>query len=289
MRGIPKKTLHRTCTGTPTWKRAKTFEGTFALLLPFAILVSIGSAYGQTQPQSFPSPVTKGILGQKDVGALAEIKSYLAAVSATGWQNLQANGTLMYQNGDPRPATLLLMGSEYSRLDIEMGSGTRSLRLGGFAGESQDEGGSLSSLPASTSSAGIVAFARIWADAATSSRVSLYDDGAYIADGHSFHRITMEYAVEGVTGSTSGNHTVATDLYFDPRSHLLLYSVDSVTFHATSQQVFSRVTSYEAYRECEGVQVPIVLRQYLDGQLQWTLQLGQVAVNTALQPNTFSF
>lgn len=147
----------------------------------------------------------------------------------------------------------------------------------------------MGSLPPTTASAGIVAFPRIWADAATSSNVSLYDQHLYTGTGSNLHRITLEYALDGSSKSRFGNKTAATDLYFNPGTHLLAYSVDAVTFNESARQVFSRVTSYEQYQQFNGVKVPTTIKQYLNGQLQWTLLLSQVTENATHSADTFSF
>lgn len=256
------------------------------ILLSF---LAIAPAFTPAQEQSFPFPSTTGTLGKKDAGALTEIKAHLMAASAAGWQDLQATGTLTYPDGDTYSATLYLMGAKHARLDIEMAAGTRSVRISGFAGQYQDEEGNQGSLPPATSSAGIVAFPRIWADGATSARISLYDQNTYASDGQSFHRITMEYPLESTGGDRLGSRTAATDLYFDPNSHLLAYSVDAVTFNGGTGHIFSRVTSYADYQQFNGIKVPATIKQYLNGQLQWTLRFSQVTVNTAPPAITFSF
>jgi len=220
---------------------------------------------------------------------LAEINAHLQAVGAGGWQSLEATGTLTFPDGTSHAASLFLTGSTFQRLDIEMESGSRSLRLGGVAGRFQDERGSMGSLPPATARAGIVAFPRIWADAASSSNVSLYDQHLYTGTGSNLHRITLEYALEGSSQSHFGNRTAATDLYFNPGTHLLAYSVDTVTFIGFVRQSFSRVTSYEEYQQFNGVKVPTTIKQYLNGQLQWTLLLSQVTENATHSADTFLF
>lgn len=246
-----------------------------------------------TQEQSvpeLPAPTTTGVLGKKDAGALTEVTAHLLAVSATGWQGLEATGTLTYPTGGTHTATLYLMGSTNSRLDIEMGSGMRSLRQSGVAGRFEDEKGNWGSLPPATAGAGIVAFPRIWVDAATSSRISLYDHGASAYNGQNLHRITIEYPIViGTGGGLSNRRTAATDLYFDPNTHSLVYSVDAVTFNGPSRQTFRRETSYEDYQQFSGIKVPTTIKQYLNRQFQWTLQLSQVTINPAPAANTFAF
>ncbi len=164
----------------------------------------------------------------------------------------------------------------------------RSLRLSGFVGSYLHEKGNQGTLPPAASSAGIVAFPRVWTDAATSSRISLNDQNIFAGEGQNLHRITMEYPIESAAGERLANRTAATDLYFDRSTHFLLYSVEAVKFRG-EMQTFRRVTAYEDYQPFSGVKVPTTIKQYLNGQLQWTLQLSQVTINPALPTDAFSF
>ena len=109
----------------------------FALVV-WSILMVLPSSVME-QEQNFTLPSITGTLGNKDPGEVAEIKAHLHTASATGWQNLEGTGTLTYQDGNAHSATLYLMGSKHSRLDITMPSGTRSLRVSRFIGRFQDE------------------------------------------------------------------------------------------------------------------------------------------------------
>jgi hypothetical protein len=240
------------------------------------------------QENSFPSPSTTCAVGNKDSGAIAQIKQHLQAVSSAEWQDLKGTGTLTYPSGDIHKASLYLMGSNNSRLDIVMDSGTRSLRVTGTVGKFQDENNNQGSLPPATSSTGIVAFPQIWSNSTTSPLLSLCDRESYSGTGQSLHRITVEHPVDNKNGSLPGKKTVATDLYFDPTTHLLLYSVESVVFNRVRKPLM-RVTSYSAYQSFNGVLVPTVIRQALNGQEQWTLKLSQVELNTHLSADTFLF
>ncbi|MGA2653866.1 MAG: hypothetical protein ABSF28_25375 [Terracidiphilus sp.] len=245
-------------------------------------------AQSSTANLSFPSPVATGIIGVKAPGALSEIVAHLEAVSATGWQDLEGTGTLTFPTGDTHSALLDLRGADFSRLDIVMNSGTRSFRVQGSSGRFQDEVGNQGSLLAATSRCGIVAFPIVWFDAATSSLVSLLDNGIYMGTGQPLHRVTVEYQLAPGT-YTKGDLTVATDLYFEPNTHLLLYSVDSLAFSNVSGAALLRVTSYSDYQKFGSLLVPATIQQSLNGQAQWSLQLSQVQINQNPPVGTFSF
>jgi len=265
------------------YKKARIW-GLFALLMLFG--VSWTPALSQTQ--GFPIPPVTGSLGAKDANALAEVQSFVQVTGAVGWQDLVGTGTLSYQDGEVHAASIYLQGSARSRLDIDMGSGSRSVRLNASSGAFEDESGNLSSLLPATSRAGIVAFPRLWIDASSSPLVSLSDQGLYTGTGQSLHRITVEYQLNPGTYS-AGDPTVATDLYFDPSTHLLLFSVDSVQFVNAQGQSFLQTMQYGAYQSFNGVSIPTSLTQTLNDQPQWAMQVTQLTLNSHPTPDTFSF
>ena len=258
----------------------------FSLLLLALLVANPTSTF--SQDQAFPFPTKAGVIGVKDPTALAEVVAFTRAAGAANWMNLQGTGTLSYQDGEAHDASLYLLGSEYSRLDIEIGSGTRSVRLNACAGSFQDESEERSFLLPMTSRAGIVAYPKVWTDAVNSNLVSLYDRGLYTGTGQALRRITIEYQL--TPGAyRPGDPTVATDLYFDPSTHALLFSVDSVQFAGSAGQPFLQVMAYGGYQAFNGLLIPTSLQQTLNGQPQWALQLNQVTINTNLSPSTFSF
>jgi hypothetical protein len=241
----------------------------------------------RAQEQSFPQPPVTGVLGNKDEGALAEITAYLQALSVTGWHDLEGSGTLTFPAGEPYSAELYLSGARNSRLDIAMSSGTRSFRVNKSSGTFHDEKGNQGSLFPETFSKGIVAFPRVWTEAVSSSRISLHDQGVFTGTGQSLHRITMEYPFEHANNGF--DPTVATDLYFDPTTHLLVISVDELRLQESPNRLFLRVTRYSNYQQLGGLSFPTAIQQTLDGQLQWNLQISRLTVNTNPQETTFSF
>lgn len=242
----------------------------------------------QGQGLQFPRPVTTGALNHRDAAAFAEITAHLNAVGATNWQDLEAAGTISFPAGDSHNATLYLLGSEGTRLDITFDSSVRSLRDRGFVGEAHGESGDTVALPPTAALAGVLAFPRLWSEASSAATVSLYDHGNLAVGGTSLHRITMEYA-PSAGFLPYGGTTVATDLYFEPHSHLLVYSVDSIPFSTTHGQPLLRITSYTAYQRFGAVLFPTSFQQILNGQLQWTLELSQFKLNQNLPLSTFSF
>jgi hypothetical protein len=138
-----------------------------------------------------------------------------------------------------------------------------------------------------TFSAGILAFPRLWGEALGSPQISLRDDGLFEGTAQTLHRITIEYPY--AYSSNGPIPTVATDLYFDPSSNLLLLSVDNLRVKENPNKLFQRVTSYGNYQLLSGVLFPTTIQQTVDGQPQWTLQISQVTTNTNPSDSTFEF
>ena len=250
-----------------------------------------GSAAGGSsslQGLVLPLPLKTGILGTKTPQALAEITALLQAASVSQLKDLQATGTMTYPAGDTHSATLLLSGSGYTRLDVQMESGVRSLRLQNASGFYQGENGKFGTLPPLTSTAGLFALPRIWSDAISGAQISLFDAGTSTVQGKPFHRISIEYPL-GAGDPTSANPTAATDLYFDTSTHLLCYSVDQVSFSESHDQVFTRITGYGSYQTLSGILIPTTIKQSINGQQQWTLQIAQISLNTNPSPSAFHF
>ena len=254
----------------------------------WAGLLVLASSPIVAQQNVFPTPSVRQTLNIKDQGALAEVNAFIQAVSASDWKGITGTGTVTYPEGDQHSAQLYLSGSMQTRLDVSMDSGTRSLRIGNDHGGLQDEDGEFHPIPPLTSGLGMFAIARVWADAINSPRVSLYDCGVFTAGEQHLHRITMEYAL----GANNGNRTqvtMATDLYFDPATHLLWFSVESMGTMPVPSQVLQRVTIYSGYTTFNGLMFPARIEQMLDGQAQWALQLTEMGANSAVSDDMFAF
>jgi hypothetical protein len=259
--------------------------GVFVLLFPVSPFFS-RVAYG-ADPE-FPLPKTTGVFGTRDNSALLEITAFLRATSGASWQSLDATGTLMFPDGDSHQAELHLKGAYNTRLDITMETGIRSFRVTRSSGVFRDERGNGGTLQAATSATELVAFPRIWTDALSSQRISLFDHGTFASNGHTFHRLTIEYALSP-SGYKGFDPAAATDLYFDPTSHLLLYSVDAAVFNEQPNMISTRITEYNNYQAVNGILIPTLISEVLDGQPQWVMQLNTITTNTLSPDSTFSF
>ena len=83
--------------------------------------------------------------------------------------------------------------------------------------------------------------------------------------------------------------TTVTDLYFNPQTHFLMKSANSVLGTRPSPEQMVQVITYEGYRAINGMQVASRYRQTLNGQILWTLQLNQIQLNQGLPQSDFHF
>jgi len=251
----------------------------------FACTMFIVPAY---YAQGFLAPTAGHRLGYREASTKEEIAAYLRATSAADWHDLRASGSITYPGGDTYSTTVYLMEADYSRMDVMLPNGTRSIRISRLAGRLEDEGRGGVDLPHANAGAGLVAFPRVWTQALTSDRVALADFGRYTVDGVALHRITMEYA-PGLEERSRNFSTYATDLYFSPDTHLLIYSVDTISSSDLEQRSQLRVTEYGDYQRIHGMLVPMRIMEMVDGQPSWDLHLSEIETNTSPSTAIFEF
>lgn len=248
-------------------------------------------------------PKATNILGVRDRQALSEIAAHLKAVGHSSWNGLYGNGEIQYPGADgelgtPHPATLNIWKARGYRLDIETDQGLRSIRILGSAGAIQEPDGSKTFIPEATSVQGLTAFSLLRRDDFFRGQTSVSDHGSVLIDGRPLHRITVEYIIhrdrvtpdkKTPTSLALVPTTAVVDFYFDPQSHLLIKSVDTVTLPKSTNQAYLRCITYADYREVDGVLVPFQLSESLNGQQEWVLQLNDVKLSTSLRAVDFHF
>jgi hypothetical protein len=255
--------------------------------LPAFILSAVVSfalpACAQSSPPTLDVavPVVTGTLGHIDASALSELTLHRQAVGSAPWIGMQGTGQITYGSDEtPYPATLTIVGSRRFRLDVQIPTGPISTRINGRVGNIQEPGGKTFPLAPETASSGIFQFElpRL-ADLQTSS--SVVDHGVNVTDGMNLHRVTIEQPL-------THQKNIATDLYFDPKTHLLVKTANAIHPHGARINLL-RVITYGDYRSVDGVMIPFLYTQSLDGQKQWTLQLSEVQLNPSIQSNYFDF
>jgi hypothetical protein len=236
----------------------------------------------QSSSLATPIPTSTNKLGQFDAPALSEVLEHLKVVGTAPWTGMQGTGAITY--GDDKTtysATLTAIGNTKFRLDAKTATGAFSIRINGRIGNIQEADGKTYPLLPETAASGIFQFQlpRL-ADLQTKSTV--IDHGPTKVDGISLHRLTIERPF------SAGQKNIATDLYFDPKTHLLAETANSIWLDGARSSIL-RTIIYGDYRQVEGVLIPFRFGQAIDGQKQWTLQLSDVQLNPSIQSAYFSF
>lgn len=256
----------------------------FSVLIFVSLLMGIPKALSQSGPPltDTPVPTAIGKVGQPDAGALSEVLEHIRAVGAAPWTEMEGKGQITY-GGDSatNEATLIIVGNSRFRLDAQTSTGTSSIRINGRSGKIREADGHTFPLLPETAASGLFQFQTLRLADFPDASTSLSDRGLATIRKVSLHRITVERRL-----FPAQKKSVVTDFYFDPQTHLLVKSVNSIRVDGTGNNAFLRVITYEDYRRVDGVMIPFRFTQTLDGQKQWTLQLSDVQLKVD-QPSTF--
>ncbi|WP_442300008.1 hypothetical protein [Terriglobus sp. 2YAB30_2] len=194
---------------------------------------------------------------------------------------MQGSGLITYSSDqNSYSATLTIIGSKRFRLDVQTPIGAFSSRINNRLGSIQQPDGKMFPLAPEIAASGIVQF-ELPRLADLQARSSVLDHGVTVIDGMSLHRVTIEQPL-------TPRKNIATDLYFDPQTHLLVKTANAIRPNGAQSELL-RVITYGDYRPVDGVMIPFLYTQSLDGQKQWTIQLSEVQLNPNIQSNYFEF
>jgi hypothetical protein len=242
-------------------------------------------------------PTATGVFGHVDAAASTELIDHVKAVGASPWHDMSGTGKITYQLGESAEvddAALTILNADSYRLDIKRNQGNRSIRILGASGVTTEDDGSKQFLLPGTAAQGLFAFPQLRVATFPGNLTSIYDKGMLAVDGNTLHRLSVEHPLSNApaasksANSKSGPVGVVTDLYFDPVSHLLIKSVASIKLSGLRSEFIQCVT-YDDYRQVGTSLVPFRFEQSLNGQVQWTLQLDEVELNTGLKQANFYF
>ncbi len=236
-------------------------------------------------------PPPASLQARKDSSALEEILAFIHKTGMNSLVDLQATGSGALPAPDDHEnvgAMMMAHGADRYRLDLRTSHGTRGVRIYDTVANMEDEKGTIRSLPQQTGASSTLAFARL-ADANLSdARVSVLDQGFVSSDGASLHRVSVQLPIMSPGGVLSNVQTV-TDYYFDSTTHLLVKTADNIVLPDSAPATLLRVVTYGDYRTMNGVMVPFLYKQTLNGQPQWTLQFDQITVNAGIDDLAFQF
>jgi hypothetical protein len=237
-----------------------------------------------------PTPAVVGTLGQQDAGALSELVAHLKVVGAGPWAGMQGTGQITYgEDTTTYSATLSVLGGTHFRLDGQTQAGQLSIRINGNNGKIQEADGHQYPILPSTASSGIFQFELPRLADFPHASTSFLDRGSVSISGTLLHRLTYEIPAASADNAPMIKGAVVTDFYFDPISHLLIKSANSIRINGAGNNEFLRVITYGDYRKVGDLMIPFRYTQTLNGQKQWTLQLSDVQLNPDLNTTLFEF
>lgn len=238
-------------------------------------------------------PKKIALRARQDPGALQEIRAFRSVVGAGLWVGMQGTGELTSTavgSSDPENATLWIRNHHGYRLDVQKPKGMSSVRMDGAYGAVQHPDGKVKPMDARDAVDGLLAFPLLMEANFPAANVMLVDRGMVTVGGNTLHRISMERPWPGNPVDARGNpYTTITDLYFNPQTHLLVKSANGVLGSDPSPQKLLQVITYGNYQTVNGMQIPYLYRETLNGQKLWTLQLQQVQLNQNLPQSDFHF
>lgn len=241
-------------------------------------------------------PQTAPLVARQDAAALQEFLAYRAAISLGSWIDMQASGTLtstaFNSSGGmtPETATLWIRNHDAYRLDVQKPKGISSLRIDGTYGALQHQDGHVRAMDARDAVAGLFAFPMLMEATLPATNTMLVDQGTVIVDGAALHRISVESPWPGNPLDDKGKPlTTVTDLYFNPQTHLLAKSANAMVGSKATPERYRSVVTYADYRAVNGMQIPFLYRETLNGQILWTLQLNQIQLNQGVSQTEFHF
>jgi hypothetical protein len=257
-----------------------------------ADLSSFTSIHGQYD-QGVPTPQFVPVSGfRQDAGALAEINAFRSQVGVGVWQDLIGQGSIQFGNDQSvqGQAHIEILQPKQFRMDtvLDESGETTSLRRSGSREFVSRAGKAARSVDTRDAAAGIFIYPRLEEPTFPAATDLLIDDGSLTIDGQSYHRITLEYPPPSAGNVNHFSSWIVVDLYFDPASHLLEKSA-GISRSIGSSAVSLRVLTYGDYQKSGAAIVPMQYRETLNGQIAWTLQLTQVALNSGISSQDFSF
>lgn len=241
--------------------------------------------------KGFSFPIAVKQLGEKDEVAAQIVRAYLRAVGVSAPSSFCAAGTITFgvsSTSDSSVSAHLAIGpaENQERLDITTPKGGKSIRFhGAIAGILQSDG-MVTQFPAMSAAAGLFVTSNEILKATDDPNISLSDGGTVVVDGNTYHEITYGRPLPGFARPSKPTPTLATSLFFDPNTHLLLKAADVVPLSGSSHVRRLRVISFGNYQATSAGMQPFSITETRDGQLVWQLSLTTVE-NSCDQPSGY--
>ena len=246
---------------------------------------------GVVFPPTKPLPSVR-----QDAGALDVLTAYRHAAGTDTWTGIEATGKIVPEEihgvgaNASQDASLWILGHQGSRLDIQTPRGVISIRIDGTSGGMQRPNGRITPIDAADAVTGLVAFPELQDSTFPASSISLIDQGTVYVDRVGLHRITMEVPWTHTTSSGMQRSGISiTDLYFDPKTHMLVKSANILQGTDTKLALYMKVVTYGDYRARDNTHIPYLISESLNGRQVWMLQIDHVKFIRRIDGELFHF
>ena len=262
----------------------------------FPRLVSFGLALLLTPP---PSSAQQSPPPQRDPQGLAVLKQAIAAAGGSNAlgsvQDFTASGSITYFWADQQVEGSVMLrgrGTNEFRLDANLPQGTRSWPVSKGEGSLLEATGARSSIPFSNSwNLGSLSAPHLGMLAAlsdTSMSVVLVGQTA-VANKQVYDvRLQKSFTLtEDLTGELS--RWTSKDYLIDSENFMLMATQDVENSNDAPWQSFKHQVLFSDYRAVNGVILPFLIIETINGQQTWKVQITSITLNTGLTDSAFRF
>jgi hypothetical protein len=251
--------------------------------LVFAVLPGWGQQFQppqQAQPVTGPPQVTKDAQAVSVVTQTLIVGGGATAISSIG--DYTATGTVTYHLSTDVQGTITMraLGLGEFRMDANLPAGVRSEAITeDFTSKTED--GTVRHNQAPMSPSRLVIPNMLLAPALNSAGFNVVYNGLVEIDSHSVHDIQLQRVlpVADPGGQFREYHTA--DFFIDPATFQIVMMQDVVSLHSIRQ------VRYSDYKSVSGVLVPFSIKEQVNGQAIWEINLGQIAFNSGLKDSDF--
>ena len=240
-----------------------------------------------------PQP-TPGVV--RDAAALVTIGEALKVAgepaTASAIQDFTGNGQITYfWAGKEVTGDVIVRGrsTDQFRLDATLPSGTRSWAVNRGTGILKEADGKSTPIPTHNAvTLGSLTFPLYRLNQAiVDNAMDVTDQGLVPIEDQQFHKIHIHKNLLQKDPDGFANRVQSADLFFDPKTSLLLAIQDQTHPVKTMTIDVPRSLYFSDYRPINGVLVPFSISEYVGGQKTWSVQLTDVKFNTGLTDADF--
>lgn len=257
----------------------------FAFVFAF-LLVSAASNAQQTPTSPTRDPQALSVLGQA-------LNAGGGSQSVAAIQDFTASGIITYFWADQQvqgSATVKALGVSNFRLDANLPAGMQSWVASKANGSEKTTDGTISDLVWANQikRLSLTFPLALIASAVNNASTQITYAGRTSYQGHSVYDVRIQQTLPSTVdpNGTSSART-AQDFLIDSSTFVVLGVRDQLYGESSRQKAQAHEIQFSNYQSENGVQVPLAVSEFIDGQETWTLQLSSISFNTGLTGSDF--